>query len=196
MSGLELNLPDITTARTANVRVVTPLSWYDSIFSHIKSNLGSKIGGTVQQALNLLLQNGVPIAAKLMINSMSFQLGNSQLPVDTTFEKSCGWAIALIVILAIVCALMVVLVGLCIWWERRLEDRKKLVARKEAEEWGEGGANEAHIYSHARGSRSTAYDDDDDDDASTSFASGSYSSSESDDEDDEGGSNDGGELAR
>ncbi|KAL7699285.1 hypothetical protein N2W54_002039 [Lotmaria passim] len=139
MSVTEFNLPHQTTERTANVRFVDPLGWWDPWVSWLQSHLGPTADKTLQKALNELISIGVPIAAQTMINSMSYKLGNSQLPVETTFAKSSGWAVALIVVLTVVCALVVVLVGMCIWWERRLERRleqrkqKKRAERKVAE---------------------------------------------------------------
>ncbi|KPA76401.1 hypothetical protein ABB37_07738 [Leptomonas pyrrhocoris] len=186
MYGLEQKLLEVTNARTANVRHVNPLSWYDPFLSWFRSNFDSTVNNGIQTALQKLIEIGVPIAARSMINTMSYKLGNSQLPVDTTFAKSSGWAIALIVVLSVVCAAVVALVAFCIWWERRLEKRKTRTARKAAAtNWNEEDEEEhprVQSLSNSRGSRSSDDDfddddDDDDDDARTSsFVSGSDSS--------------------
>lgn len=167
MSGVELNLPDVTMARTANVRAVNPLGILDGFWSWLDSKFSSDIDNAVQTALEQLIKVGVPIAARTMINSMSYNLGNSKLPVDNTFLKTSGWAVALIIVLSVVCAVFVVLVVLCIWWERRVEQRSSDKARGEQAAWADEEDSVAH----------TRYADASEDDSSS--AASSFSSSAS-----------------
>lgn len=187
MAGLELNLPEMTLARTANVRQVDPLAWWDPIKSWFQSNFGSTIDKGLQTALQNLIDFGVPIAAQAMIGSMSYKLGNSQVPVDTTFAKSSGWAVALIIVLTLVCVAMVVLVGLCIWWERRVEERERAALGKARDANWIGVAEDDEVAAveaasgvrHSRGSRSASDHYDEESSSAASSASGSHSSSSS-----------------
>lgn len=190
MSGVEPNLPDVLRARTANVRIVNTLGVLDGFWSWLNSLTNSAANTGVRYALQQLIEFGVPIAARAMINSMSYKLGNSQLPVDTTFAKSSGWAVGLIIVLTIVCVAVVVLVVLCIWWERRLEQRRDRAAAKamEEEKEEEFGENEGvwgrRELGYAQGSRSSDYDEMSSSSSAVDSSSKSNSTSSSEDSSD------------
>ncbi|KPI89668.1 hypothetical protein ABL78_1249 [Leptomonas seymouri] len=174
MPRLELDLPDRTIARPVNFRPMNPILGNSPDTKVVGGVQYSVVDDIIREKLQQFLEFAVPVVAKAKIGSLSYHLGNSRLPVDTNFTKSSGWAVALIVVLCMVCVAVAVLVALCIWWERVLEDRGKRVGGAESDEGGD-----SRLSSHSRGGRSDGFNEDYD---SLSYTTSSSYDDESSDE--------------
>ncbi|CBZ24814.1 hypothetical protein, unknown function [Leishmania mexicana MHOM/GT/2001/U1103] len=86
----------------------------------------SLIDEAIRYALQRILLYGVPIAAKMVIRDLDYELGGSLQPASESWPKAYKWAVVLIIVSSIICFAVVGLVLACIVLERHREAQDRL----------------------------------------------------------------------